>query len=218
MVDTQAQLGRLLVERGSLSEEQLAYALDEQTRTGFSLGQVLIGLSYVTASTIAQALAAPHGNVAKTEHAVAAPPSAPQQDLSARIAQLELDVASARQAEQVARQAEQVARKQLAAAQTSGDALGAAAVRIAEVEASYVEMRRQLLSSMERSEQLERELSEVRQGAVGELQRTQHELAVTTENLRAAYARLHDYELTQAFRQQQPHEPARTASPFAWQA
>ena len=56
------------------------------------------------------------------------------------------------------------------------------------------------------------------EGAVGELQRTQHELALTTENLRAAYARLHEYETAAAFQSQQAAQPARTVSPFAWQA
>lgn len=138
-------------------------------------------------------------------------------DASSRIAGLELEIASARQAEQVARQEEQLARQELMAARTAGDELGAAAARVAELEESHAAMRRQLTESMERSEQLERELSELRMGTVDELQRTQHELALTTENLRAAYQRLHEYEVAAAF-QQQAAPPARTVSPFAWQA
>jgi len=60
-------LGRLLVERGHLTEEQLQAALDEHARTGLPLGQVLISLSYVTATTVAQALATQQGGLAKTE-------------------------------------------------------------------------------------------------------------------------------------------------------
>jgi len=221
--DGDSPLGRLLVERGFLTEEELQSAVEEQSRTGLPLGQVLIGLSYVTATTIAQVLTArlssppetaAEGSAPVAEQVQAAPVA---QDASSRIAALELEVASARQAEHVARQAEQLARQQLAAARRASGQLGAAAARIAEVETSYAEIKRQFVSSMERSEQLERELSEVRQGAAGELQRTQHELAVTTENLRAAYARLHEYERAHAF-QQQPSRQARAASSFAWQA
>jgi DNA repair exonuclease SbcCD ATPase subunit len=61
-------LGRLLVERGHLTEEQLQTALDEHTRTGLPLGQVLISLSYVTATTVAQALATQQGGLIKTEY------------------------------------------------------------------------------------------------------------------------------------------------------
>jgi len=215
-------LGRLLVERGFLTDGQLQSAVEEQSRTGLPLGQVLIGLSYVTATTIAQVLTTRHSCPPETAEGGSAPTAEqrqavpPAHDASSRIAELELEVASARQAEHVARQAEQVARQQLAGLRGASGQLGAAAARIAEVELSYVEIRRQLESSMEQSEQLERELSEVRLGAAGELQRTQHELALTTENLRAAYARLHEYERAQAF--EQPARPARAASSFAWQA
>lgn len=61
-------LGRLLVERGHLTEEQLQTALDEQARTGLPLGQVLISLNYVTAATVAQALATQQGGLVKTEY------------------------------------------------------------------------------------------------------------------------------------------------------
>jgi hypothetical protein len=69
--EPQTPLGRLLMERGLLSDEQLQYALQEQTRTGLPLGQVLVGLSYVTAATIAQALATQHGGLLKTEYGFA---------------------------------------------------------------------------------------------------------------------------------------------------
>jgi len=220
--DDDSRLGRFLVERGFLTDEQFQSALAEQGRTGLPFGQVLIGLGYVTASTIGHVLTARRGNPRETAQEASAPIAEQKQavplahDASSQIAALELEVAAARSAEQVARQAEQVARQQLAAAQGASGQLAGAAARIAEVEVSYVEIKRQLVSSMERSEQLERELSELRQGAAGELQRTQHELAVTTESLRAAHARLHEYERAQAF-QQQPRRPARPASTFAWQ-
>src|SRR5579863_8699752 len=64
-------LGRLLVERGELTEDQLQGALVEQGRTGLPLGQVLIGLGHVTAATVAQALATQQGGLVKTEYGLA---------------------------------------------------------------------------------------------------------------------------------------------------
>jgi len=64
-------LGQLLVERGHLTDHQLDAALAEQARSGLPLGQVLIGLSYVTAATIAQALATQQGGLVKTEFGLA---------------------------------------------------------------------------------------------------------------------------------------------------
>lgn len=60
-------LGQMLVERDLITEQQLQHALAEQGRTGLPIGQVLIGLSYVTAATIAQALATQEGGVVRTE-------------------------------------------------------------------------------------------------------------------------------------------------------
>ncbi|MFL5909225.1 MAG: hypothetical protein ACJ768_01460 [Gaiellaceae bacterium] len=64
-------LGRLLVERGHVTEEQLQGALAEHARTGLPLGQVLVSLSYVTAATVAQALATQQGGLVKTEYGLA---------------------------------------------------------------------------------------------------------------------------------------------------
>jgi hypothetical protein len=64
-------LGALLVERGLLSEEQLASGLAEQGRTGEPLGKVFVQLGFVDAVTVAQALATQHGGVLKTEYGFA---------------------------------------------------------------------------------------------------------------------------------------------------
>jgi hypothetical protein len=64
-------LGRLLIERGLLSEQQLVEALLEQNRTGDRLGQVLIRLGFVEAPTVAMALATQHGGPLKTEYGFA---------------------------------------------------------------------------------------------------------------------------------------------------
>jgi hypothetical protein len=61
-------LGRLLITYGFLSEEQLQVGLAEHGRTGLPLGQVLIGLGFVTKAVIAQALATQAGGLVKTEY------------------------------------------------------------------------------------------------------------------------------------------------------
>lgn len=61
-------LGRLLVERGFLTEEQLQTGLAEHGRTGLPLGQVLIGMGFVSTAIIAQALATQQGGLVKTEY------------------------------------------------------------------------------------------------------------------------------------------------------
>jgi hypothetical protein len=65
-------LARLLIERGQMTEAQLQTALAEQSRTGLSLGQVLVSLSYVTAAMVAQALVAQQGGPVKSDHGHAA--------------------------------------------------------------------------------------------------------------------------------------------------
>lgn len=64
-------LGQLLIERGFLSEQQLASALEHQARSGSPLGEVLVELGYVPAALIGQALATQHGGLLKTEYGFA---------------------------------------------------------------------------------------------------------------------------------------------------
>jgi hypothetical protein len=64
-------LGRLLVERGLLTEQELIQALLEQNRTGERIGKVLIRLGYVDEPTVAMALATQHGGPLKTEYGFA---------------------------------------------------------------------------------------------------------------------------------------------------
>ena len=54
-------LGLLLIEMGLISEEQLVQALEAQHRTGELLGEVLIGLGFVTRLAIQDALAKQRG-------------------------------------------------------------------------------------------------------------------------------------------------------------
>lgn len=54
-------LGRLLVERGLLSEVQLKQALAEQHERGSRLGEILVNRDWVSASAIAATVAAQHG-------------------------------------------------------------------------------------------------------------------------------------------------------------
>jgi type IV pilus assembly protein PilB len=54
-------LGRLLVEQGLLSHEELVTAIDEQEQTGRRLGEILVERGYVSASALAAALAEQFG-------------------------------------------------------------------------------------------------------------------------------------------------------------
>src|SRR6266545_68738 len=64
-------LGRLLLEAGILSEEELGEALAEQRDTARPLGEVLVERGFVSAQLVASALAEQHGGVLKTEYGVA---------------------------------------------------------------------------------------------------------------------------------------------------
>ena len=64
-------LGAILVQRGVLTEEQLAFALDEQKRTGEQIGEVIVRLGLALAPSVAQALATQHGSPLKTEYGYA---------------------------------------------------------------------------------------------------------------------------------------------------
>jgi hypothetical protein len=54
-------LGTLLVDEGLLTQTQLELALKEQRRTGRFLGQIVVDFGYVSAFSLARALAAQHG-------------------------------------------------------------------------------------------------------------------------------------------------------------
>jgi hypothetical protein len=66
------QLGTIMLEEGFLTAEQLDWAIAEQHRTGLPLGQVLVELGMVSAGAVANALAAQHGGLLKTEFGVSA--------------------------------------------------------------------------------------------------------------------------------------------------
>jgi len=54
-------LGRLLVERGLLTDDQLEHALDEQSITGRRLGEILVRAGFVSDAALASALAEQYG-------------------------------------------------------------------------------------------------------------------------------------------------------------
>ena len=64
-------LGAQLVNRGFLTEEQLAVALDEQRASGGQIGAILVKRGFVTPELVALALATQHGGVLKTEYGFA---------------------------------------------------------------------------------------------------------------------------------------------------
>ena len=63
-------LGRILVQRGQITEAQLDAALAEQARTGQRLGQILIAAGAVSTFTLAAALAEQQGLLAASRDAV----------------------------------------------------------------------------------------------------------------------------------------------------
>jgi uncharacterized coiled-coil protein SlyX len=108
-------LGRVLVECGLLTEEQVTEALEEQQRSGRKLGEILVSSGVVSGPAIANALAEQRGTVIKTEYGfgtgltsrrrpaepVAPPPveapqpaPAPAPEQPDRVAELEADVAA----------------------------------------------------------------------------------------------------------------------------
>jgi hypothetical protein len=58
-------LGRLLVERGEITEEQLEQALERESETGLRLGEVLRAAGTVSAKALAEALAEQQGKRAE---------------------------------------------------------------------------------------------------------------------------------------------------------
>src|SRR2546423_12064698 len=65
------QLGRILIDAGLLSEEQLAQALEEQEQTGRRLGEIIVQRGFISGPALANALAEQHGGVLKTEYGFA---------------------------------------------------------------------------------------------------------------------------------------------------
>ena len=88
------QLGELLVQHGVITQDELAIALDEQTRTGRPLGEVVVALGLAPGPIVAQALATQHGGgIVKTEYGYA---TGWTEDAETRIARLEAWLALAR--------------------------------------------------------------------------------------------------------------------------
>jgi len=67
----QSPLGTLLIERGLITTEQLAVALDEQKSSGQPLGSIVVARGFASPASVAQALATQHGGVLKTEYGFA---------------------------------------------------------------------------------------------------------------------------------------------------
>jgi DNA repair exonuclease SbcCD ATPase subunit len=205
-------LGRLLVERGHVTEEQLQTALDEHARTGLPLGQVLISLSYVTAATVAQALATQQGGLVKTEYGLATgfgtpglvsfPPISPPASAPLAAAW----IAPAPEAEVVALPVPEIEIEQVAVVQGPDPELVAAQARITELEMELaaVGLAEERIQSLEselatarmdaaRIPALEVDLAAARQAEAErdareqELQQAQAELETTRSEL-AAYA------------------------------
>ncbi len=70
-IGPQEPLGKLLVRRGLIDEDQLRVALEEQRTSGEHLGAILIAHGFTSPALVAQALATQHGRVLKTEYGFA---------------------------------------------------------------------------------------------------------------------------------------------------
>jgi len=67
----QEPLGLLLVQRGLITDEQLALALEEQKTSGEQLGTILVARGLAAPATVAQALATQRGGLLQTEYGFA---------------------------------------------------------------------------------------------------------------------------------------------------
>lgn len=56
MAEKKLPLGKLLIQKGVISDDQLRIALIEQKRTGEPLGKLLVSLGFVTEATVREAL------------------------------------------------------------------------------------------------------------------------------------------------------------------
>jgi hypothetical protein len=104
-------LGAVLVQRGFLTEEQLAFALAEQATTGRPLGEIIVGHGLVTGPLVAQALATQAGGLLKTEYGYATgfaklpdPAATPEVDFAAQPAAVPVDPLVEAQVAELARQ------------------------------------------------------------------------------------------------------------------
>jgi hypothetical protein len=155
----------------------------------------------VTAPTIAPALPS-------------VPPISPApapSEASMRIESLELELAGARQETLLARRDADLARQEMLTANTSSGELASARVRIAALEGETALTRSALDESSRKLSALEAE----RDAQLAELRLAHAQLASATEDLRAAYERLHELEIAQGIEQQRQQQP-RTASRYAW--
>jgi len=207
-------LGKVLLERGLLTEEQLQIGLAQHQWSGRPLGEVLITLGFVSEPTVAQALATQHGGLLKNEYGYAtgfdaelpvgeaqAPPVSPDPAPvreaaviplreNVRVEELERELASANGELAAATARIPALENELRALQlrlrTSDELAAVANRRIAELEAE-VESARATLAG---ADALDRDLQEAR-GALGaaaarlEAQGHEHE-ALRAENARLA--------------------------------
>jgi DNA repair exonuclease SbcCD ATPase subunit len=205
-----AAAGEIAAARGRIAEleQELAHAAtasaDElsaaRTRVA-ELDHELYGLRQQTdaARAVDDLLAAANVRVAELEQELANAATASANELSAartRVAELDHELFGLRQ--------------RVEAAQTADAALAASQARNAELESALDATR---AAASDRIHALETE----RDARVTELQHTQAQLTTTTENLRTAYERLHQFEIAQALQQHQVQQ-VQPASQFAWQS
>lgn len=82
------RLGEVLIAEGSITEAQLAAAIEEQERTGERLGEILLATRSVSRLNLANAFAEQHADARRPGAPTAAAP-AEEFDVARKLAQLE---------------------------------------------------------------------------------------------------------------------------------
>ena len=86
------RLGELLLAEGSITEDQLAAAIEEQERTGKRLGEILLARRSVSRLHLANAFAEQHADGRRPEPSQPAKTD-PERELREKVAQLEARLA-----------------------------------------------------------------------------------------------------------------------------
>lgn len=86
------RLGEVLLAEGSITEDQLAAAVEEQERTGKRLGEILLARRSVSRLELGNAITEQHADGRRPQASQAAKPP-PALDLSDRVAELEARLA-----------------------------------------------------------------------------------------------------------------------------
>ena len=194
-VTPQEPLGTLLVERGLITDAQLADALEEQRTSGEQLGAILVARGYAPPALVAQALATQHGGMLKTEYGFATGfgRGAALAEVQVAAPPLSIAVAAAPASAAAAQSDREAVRSELELASSESTRLAEANARLSALRA---ELEQNLARETQRSASLERELAELRSTPVsvaddlGAWQESNAQLDAALTQWQAAYVEL----------------------------